>query len=206
MRCAPTRGFRIEHYQEAGMMGFLSKSRHGLGFHTGEWAFETENWCVQTYRCTGCPDVKTRTLHDLPGWSYQMPREANACTQERVCRRCARAETKQGHAFQWYYFDELLLPEPGIAGAFTALLDPGARRGRCRQFSACEVCHVARSDQRTHHQWGPRSPNFNGGDDRRCRRCGTRDSTSSPFGGQGGGFPGQAPGQGRGQGPGQGPW
>ena len=184
-------------------MGVLGKIRHGLGFHTGEWAFDTPTSCAQTRRCTGCPDVETRVRHEISDWALRLPRKANACTRERVCRRCAMVETDQVHVFEWYYLEEAP-PGPGIAESFAALPDPTDRRHRCRQLSICEFCYATKHDQRTHHQWGSATPTFNGEQEYRCRRCDRTKRTPSPFNNQPGAFPGQGLGQGPGQTPGQG--
>lgn len=184
-------------------MGFLGMARHGLGFHSGEWVFETPGSCAHTRRCTGCPDVKTRIRHDMPDWALRLPREANACTRERACRRCAMVDTEQVHVFQWYYLDDAP-PNPGIAEAFTSLFDPADRRSLCRQLSLCAFCLATNRDERTHHQWGAAMQTFNGDQEYRCRRCGTTKTTPAPFNNQPGAFPGQDLGQGSGQAPGQG--
>src|SRR5688572_3093946 len=67
-----------------------------LGFHQGEWQFESPSSCLQYQVCEHCKKRSTKTEHTWNEWDYQT--EDN-CQQIRVCLRCQNEETRILHVW-----------------------------------------------------------------------------------------------------------
>lgn len=151
-------------------MGFLKDSRHRLGFHTGDWVYDTAGSCEQTRRCTGCSDVSVRERHTLSDWAYQEPRYANACAKNRSCQRCPLTETKADHAFATFYIEDLE-GRPDLAAAmgdgYRLMAQP------CAAVAGCKFCNATGNQVTIIHRWA--YPKHNDDDGKlytTCRGCG----------------------------------
>ncbi len=133
-------------------MGILSKARHNLGFHTGEWIYDAEGQCAQTRTCTGCDDVSTRVKHSFGDWYRRLPCDEATCGMIRTCRVCPEFTFKSEHEFTWHYFTELQ-QLPDFAGR--PKLTKAWVTSPCKQFSLCDHCYTVGPEYRVWHDWGP---------------------------------------------------
>lgn len=134
-------------------MSFLSDARHKLGFHSGEWTYDGESRCEQTFTCTGCPSVRTRTHHSFYEWQRRTPADEANCGMIRTCGRCQEMQFRLEHEFSWHYFSELpALPDfPAKAKLVKVFF-----QGPCKQFSMCDHCYKLESTSyREWHDMGP---------------------------------------------------
>ncbi|WP_329110978.1 hypothetical protein OG792_17865 [Micromonospora sp. NBC_01699] len=134
-------------------MSFLSEARHRLGLHTGEWTYDAEKRCDQTFSCTGCASVRTRTRHSFDEWHRRTPCDEATCGMVRTCRVCREVTFRPEHEFTWHYFSALPdLPDFPAKSKLGRVMF----QGPCKQFSLCDHCgRLENTNYRVWHDMGP---------------------------------------------------
>jgi tetratricopeptide (TPR) repeat protein len=131
----------------------LDKGKCLVGFHRGEWVFDTTGQCAQTRVCPICGVRNARVEH---GWGEWTHRSLGSCELIHACQRCGDVETRTEHSWgDWQY----------------------VRENDCTQMQACMRCGTAGEQTQLLHAWEPwaysephRAPV------RRCERCSARVS------------------------------
>jgi hypothetical protein len=139
-----------------GIKDRVSRARHSLGFHTGEWAYDTPGNCAQTRVCTGCGDVAKRVEHSYGEWfRNERVAEESDCGLLRTCAVCNDAHLKPEHEIAWYYFSDLPsvpdFPKKAyLSGKYGLLSNP------CKQYARCKHCTHVEQNFRVWHDFGDR--------------------------------------------------
>ena len=106
----------------------FQKGKCKIGFHEGEWEYESLEKCLQFRICSICGKRSEKFSHVWDDWEYVYE---DQCDQDRFCKRCGEKESRKEHSWgEWRY-----------------------ESGSCRQFRICARCYE-RETGSSEHLWG----------------------------------------------------
>jgi len=160
----------------------IDKGRCSLGFHSGEWIYESPASCVQVQVCERCAKRSQRTQHGWGEWQFL---SEDDCTLQRACPRCGAVESKVQHAWSsdQYYTTPGACETVRICERCSTQEDSGIIHDysaweyesdeNCLQVLVCERCRAPGNQERLHHAWSAwQYSDFYSAQVCSCSRCG----------------------------------